>query len=185
MRAVCNDIPILAFYKHHGIFHDAFVVMMFFLLLACLPFLHEYHSSITELRYKSKKQTIEVITSVFIDDFEKAVRKHAGNSKLTLDETKKYEAEVSAYILAHLKLQNAKQQAIQGTYIGKKMKEETFEIYIEFPAKNYSDKWRVLNDAITEIYADQINIINCFHNDESVGRKTMMFRRGASWDSLP
>lgn len=145
---------------------------------------HDYHSSIAEVRYQSKKQTLEVEIHVFTDDLEVALKKRLGLKQLSLDASKKYQTEIGEYILAHFKIQNAKKQLLVGKFVGKETDFEKHICYIEFPAKNFSDKWTLRNDILTEIYEDQFNIVNFFYSDESRARKTLSFKLNSTWDTF-
>ncbi len=154
-----------------------------FWTLACLLPAHDYHSSIAEVRYQPKKQTIEVELHIFTDDLEVALKKRLG-TKISLDNSKKYQADIADYVLACFQIKNAKKQAVVGKFIGKENDFEKHIVYIEFPAKSFSEKWTLRNTLLTEIYDDQFNIVNFFHQDESRARKTLAFKRGSDWDSL-
>ena len=146
--------------------------------------LHDYHFSNAEIRYRTKKQTIEVVLKVFTDDLEKGIKKRFGLKKVALDETKAFQKEISEYILAHFEIQNAQSSTIKGTYIGKETEREnaTTLIYLEFPAKSFSKKWRFRNLVLVEIYADQTNNVNFLYDDESISQKSCTFRQGAGWE---
>lgn len=145
---------------------------------------HDYHSTIAEVRYQTKKQTLEVEMHVFTDDLEIALKKRLGLKQLNLTDSKNYQAEITEYLLAHFKIQNTKKQAIVGKFIGKEIDFEKHIFYIEFPAKSFSDKWTLRNSILTEVYEDQFNIVNFFYNDESSARKTLSFRPNSVWDTL-
>lgn len=144
---------------------------------------HDYHSSIAEVRYQSKKQMVEVELHVFTDDLELALKKRLGK-KISLDDSKKYNAEIGEYALAYFQLKNTKKQAVVGKFLGKETDFEKHVLYLEFSAKGFSAKWTLRNSLMTDLYDDQFNIVNFFQNDESRARKTLSFRRGTDWDTL-
>jgi len=146
---------------------------------------HDYHSSITEVRYMPKKQSIEVVLRVFTDDLEVVLKKRLGLKSIQLENTKQHDGEIGVYALACLKIQNTKKQAIKGAYIGKEKDGEAMLLYMEFPAKSYPTKWQLQNTILTEIYHDQNNIVNFFVGDASQSSKTVLFRRDSSWESFP
>jgi hypothetical protein len=159
------------------------MLYILFWTLACLLPAHDYHSSIAEVRYQAKKQTIEVELHIFTDDLELALKKKLG-TKVVLDNSKKYQTDIADYVLAYFQIKNTKKQAVVGKFIGKETDFEKHIVYIEFPAKSFSEKWTLRNSLMTDMYDDQFNIVNFFYNDESRARKTLAFRRGSEWDTF-
>ena len=64
----------------------SFLLASLFVLTAFKTGAHEFYLSVTEIEYKEEKQSLQIITRIFTDDFEEVLRKRFDDDiRLSLD----------------------------------------------------------------------------------------------------
>ncbi|WP_369323959.1 DUF6702 family protein, partial [Tenacibaculum ovolyticum] len=95
--------------------------LILFLILPLLSFgIHKYYISLTEIAYKEKTKSVQMIMNVFMDDIETAINKdYKVNLQLTTkDELKKTDSLFLNYLNKHFKVKiNSKE--VNYRFIGK------------------------------------------------------------------
>ena len=131
-----------------------------FLLLVTPAQTHDYHTSLTEVRYNPKSKTLEVAVKIFTDDLEKALTEK-NKTKIILDKSDKSESYAAAYVKEKLLIRNAKGAVISLKYIGREAENDVSWIYLESGEITVADqkKLTIQNNLLTEIFNDQMNIL--------------------------
>lgn len=135
--------------------------MLSFLYSFILLF-HPLHISVTEIEYNEKAQALQIISRIFIDDLETAVRAKNNLPELDIlnpgkDLTTK--GLVSDYLKVHLKIKlDGKVQQLN--FLG--YEEENFALicYIEIEKVKEFKIIEVENTVITEAFDDQSNLVH-------------------------
>jgi hypothetical protein len=122
---------------------------------------HPIHISVTEIEYDERERELEIITRIFTDDLELAIRAQQNNPELellklpaaTLDEV------VKPYLLKQVNvLLDGKVQTLK--YLGHEQDGDAHVFFIQIqPVK----KWKsitVQNQVLLETYDDQSNIVH-------------------------
>lgn len=131
-------------------------------ILSFLLAFHPIHVSVTEITYDEKEKELEIISRIFVDDLEAAIREvkkqpelhllEPGNS-VTTDQL------VREYLQQRFKISlDGKAQSV--LYLGHEVENEAILCYIQ--VKNVK-KWssiEVLNSVITELHDDQSNLVH-------------------------
>ena len=136
--------------------------MRVLLLFSSIASLHPFHVSVTEIKYKKEKKTIQISTRIFLDDMEMALRAATGNEMLniTLEEDwGSINVALKDYIMDHLKIYNAKGQ-MDAKYVGAEIERDVIWIYTEVEKVKELKTVRVANSLLTEAYNDQENIVH-------------------------
>ncbi|MES2516566.1 MAG: DUF6702 family protein [Bacteroidota bacterium] len=129
--------------------------------------LHDFHTSITEMRYNAKEKAYEVSLRVFSDDLEKALAAIHQNQKIVLSNIDKNDAFVEQYVRKHFVITNPKNQKRNYQYIGKEKEGEAIWIYLEISANEPINGSKLQNDILLDFFEDQTNIVNIFiQNDK-------------------
>ncbi|EDP71534.1 hypothetical protein FBALC1_03582 [Flavobacteriales bacterium ALC-1] len=140
----------------------------FYLILALvlLPFFnsssekHEYYVSVTEINYAKEQQSLQIISQIFINDFEKLLRKRY-NEDVTLDpdsDSKTIDKYMQRYIEDKLKIKvNGK--AVNFNFIGKEYKEDIAYCYLEIENISGIKSIEVTNTILFDIFSEQQNIV--------------------------
>lgn len=135
--------------------------MLSFLYSFILLF-HPLHISVTEIEYNEKAQALQIISRIFIDDLETAVRAKNNLPELDIlnpgkDLTTK--GLVSDYLKDHLKIK-LDDKLQQLNFLG--YEEENFALicYIEIEKIKEFKIIEVENTVITEAFDDQSNLVH-------------------------
>jgi hypothetical protein len=123
---------------------------------------HPIHVSVTEISYDEKDKELEIISRIFIDDLESAIRQAQHKPELNLlapGSDTSIDKLVSEYLQSRftIKLDGKEQKVV---YLGHEIENEAILCYIQVPNVK---KWRtieVVNTVITELYDDQSNLVH-------------------------
>jgi hypothetical protein len=134
--------------------------------------LHDFHTSITEMRYNPKEKSFEISLRVFTDDLEKALSITNQNKKFIVENNDKNDALVETYIKKHFVITNAKNQKPTINYIGKEKEGDATWIYLEMPVNGGISGSKIQNNVLIDIFEDQTNIVNIFVQNQ---KKSYLF----------
>lgn len=136
------------------------------LVLIALPFLisnhntHEYYVSVTEIEYAEEQQSLQIISQIFINDFETLLRKRYDES-ITLDvdnESEKVETYMKRYLEDKLKI-SINGKAVNFNFIGKEYKEDITYCYLEIENVTNIKSLEVTNELLFDVFSEQQNIL--------------------------
>ena len=121
---------------------------------------HDYYVSVTKIEYSKEQQSLQIISQIFIDDFEELLRQRYDES-ITLDienEPETVETYMHRYLADKLKI------SVNGTlvnfkFIGKEYKDDITYCYLE--VENISDikSIEVTNQILFDVLQEQQNIV--------------------------
>jgi len=135
------------------------------LLLAVFSFFsftsfHKYYISVTQVEYVQDKQSVQIISRIFIDDLEKALR-HNYDENITLDEDNEEDAingYIEKYINDNLVISiNGQTNALD--FIGKEYDGDIMRFYVEIPGIQKVNSFKVSNRTLFDVCTDQQNIV--------------------------
>jgi hypothetical protein len=145
--------------------------------------MHPMHVSVTEIEFDEKDKELEIVSRIFIDDFEKTLQSNLRQPELDILEPKNgltVDQMASKYLADHIKLSlDNKAQKIE--YLGHEREGEAFIFYF---VVNKVKKWKtiqVLNNVIMETYDDQSNLV---HVTVQENVKSLRLTRDKSADKL-
>ncbi|REE27378.1 hypothetical protein DFQ09_101209 [Winogradskyella pacifica] len=135
-------------------------------LLFTLPFLisnsnsHEYYVSVTEIEYAKEQQSLQIISQIFIDDFETLLRKRYDESIILAgkDESEKVETYMSRYLTDKLKVK-VNDTNVNFKFIGKEYKDDITYCYLEIENVSNIKSIAVTNQVLFDVFSDQQNIV--------------------------
>ena len=122
---------------------------------------HKFYVSVTDMKYNAKAKDLEVISRVFINDFEDLLQKRY-DKNIHLDDSKET-AEAEKYIKKYL---GEKMQVwLDGTpatinYLGKEYDNDMVVLYLEVPDVKPFNKIKVRNTVLTDIFSEQKNLVH-------------------------
>lgn len=135
------------------------------LLLAFIPLFaftgfHKYYISITQINYIKEKQSVQIITRIFIDDFEKVLRERY-DDKLELL-VKNESKDVNEYIEQYLKNKmrvtiNEKNMTLN--FIGKEYDIDVVQCYLEIENVKNINSIEISNQILFDLFDNQQNMI--------------------------
>ncbi|WP_299113276.1 DUF6702 family protein [uncultured Winogradskyella sp.] len=121
---------------------------------------HEYYVSVTKLEYVKAQKSLQIISQIFIDDFEKLIReRYDENITLAIDEESEM---VNVYIEKYLKFKldikvNTKDRDFN--FIGKEYKDDIVYCYLEIENVEDIKTLEIKNEVLFDIYPKQQNIL--------------------------
>lgn len=121
---------------------------------------HEYYVSVTNIEYAEKEQSLQIISQIFIDDFETLLRQRYDES-ITLsedDESKFVDTYMQRYLSDKLKLKvNGK--VLKFNFIGKEYKDDITYCYLEVTNVSKMASIQVSNQILFDVFSEQQNIL--------------------------
>lgn len=150
------------------------LLVLLFPMMSGAP-VHKFYVSITKIEYVKEKNSIQIITKIFIDDIEDALQQQYDPS-ISLDtkkETEKADADLKKYILQKLNIKvNGK--AVSINYIGKEYDTDMVVAYLEITDVKELKTITIENKLLFEMFPEQQNII---HLKTPSSRKSLMLDR--------
>jgi hypothetical protein len=123
--------------------------------------MHPIHVSTTNIEYNKQDNKIEVICTIFTDDFEAALVKQYGK-KIDLTKADMHAAMdelVKNYIGLHLHLKTGP-AALKLNYVGFEINKEATDVYFESDKTPIFKKIDVDDSILYNLFDDQINIVH-------------------------
>lgn len=135
---------------------------MISILYSILLLFHPIHISVTEIEYNEKVKALQIITRIFIDDLESAVRSRTQQPELDILHPPKgltTEELLSGYLKDHFKIKlDGKDQKMN--FLGYEEENFAFVCYIEIENVKDFKVAEVTNTVITDLYDDQSNLVH-------------------------
>lgn len=136
------------------------------LALLILPFFtssnekHEYYVSVTEVKYAKEEQSLQIVSQIFINDFEKLLRERYDES-ITLEpdsDSNLVENYMQRYIADKLIIK-INGNAVNFKFIGKEYKDDIAYCYLEIENVTAVQSLEVTNRILFDILPEQQNIV--------------------------
>lgn len=142
----------------------------FFVLIPLLAFTtaHDYYVSITQIEYVKDKKEVQIISRIFIDDFEKLIRKRY-DPDLTLAaeiESPKVDFYIEKYLNEKIKIR-INDQDRDATFVGKEYEGDIVYCYLQIENVESIKTFEITNQVLFDLYKDQQNIVRTKINDKS------------------
>jgi hypothetical protein len=122
---------------------------------------HKFYVSVTEVAYAESKNRIEITTRIFIDDLEKGLEKKY-NKKINLA-TKEEIPEAKDFIKEYLNQRvqaNVNNKTAEVVFLGAEVENDVLICYLKIDFSEKITTFELYNNLLTEIYADQQNLIH-------------------------
>ncbi len=136
------------------------------LLLSSFNTVHKYYISNTQIEYVEEKKSVQIITRIFIDDFENTLKERY-DEHLTFDDkdSKLIDAYIQKYLTAKLKIKiNDKYQLLN--FIGKEIEMGIVKCYLEIEDVDEVNALEITNQILFDLFTEQQNIIKLNVNSQ-------------------
>jgi hypothetical protein len=122
---------------------------------------HPLHVSTTDISFNAKDSQLEIICTIFTDDFESALEKqfHAKADLNRVDMHAAMDVMVKNYINSHLQLK-AGNAVIKPNYLGFEINREAVNVYIESAKVAAPKTIEAEVTILQDLYQDQLNIVH-------------------------
>lgn len=134
-------------------------------LLVILCFLafneaHKYYVSVTQIEYVKEQNSLQIISRIFIDDFERLLRERYDESITLAIENEK--AIVDSYTERYLKDKltisiDGRSQNIE--FIGKEYEDDIMFVYLEITDVENINALEVTNQVLFDVFEEQQNVV--------------------------
>ncbi len=144
------------------------IVLVLLLPLMAFTNVHKYYVSVTQIEYVKEKKSVQIISRIFIDDFEKLLQERY-DPNITLANEKE-PTTVDFYIEKYLteKFQvkiNGSEASIN--FIGKEYEADIVYCYLEIENVSNISTFEVSNQVLFDLYSDQQNIVRTKINNKN------------------
>ena len=142
------------------------------LILLILPFfaftaIHKYYISVTQIEYLKNKQSVQIITRIFTDDFEKLLRERYDET-ITLagkNEPSTINLYMERYLNEKIKIK-INNKEVYASFIGKEYDVDLVKCYLEIEGVKKIESFEISNEVLFDLYSDQQNIIKTKINSQ-------------------
>lgn len=137
-----------------------FLIVLILLPLLSFTGLHKYYVSVTEIEYVSEKQSVQIITRIFVDDFERLIQERYDES-ITLadiDEPKVVDLYIERYLTEKIRIK-INEQSADLLFIGKEYDRDILKCYLEIEGVGNIQAIEISNKVLFDLFEDQQNII--------------------------
>ena len=133
--------------------------------------LHKYYISVTQIEFVKEKQSVQIISRIFIDDLE-TLLKERYDETLTLaikNESVNTDKYISKYLGEKLKIK-INGNPVSVNFIGKEYETDIAKCYLEISNIKSIESIEISNQVLFDLFPDQQNIIKTKINskDKSV-----------------
>jgi hypothetical protein len=134
--------------------------LIFILPLFAFTAAHKYYLSVTQIDYLSDKQSVQITSRIFIDDFEKLLRERY-DDKITLadkNENGTTDIYIERYLKEKIKIKiNGKD--VNMSFIGKEYDADIMKCYLEIENIKVINSIEISNQVLLDIFEEQQNIV--------------------------
>jgi 5S rRNA maturation endonuclease (ribonuclease M5) len=121
---------------------------------------HDYYVSVTEIQYAKEEQSLQIISQIFIDDFETLLRKRYDETIILAPDNnpESIESYMQRYLEDRLNIK-VNGSAVNFKFIGKEYKEDITYCYLEIKNISNIKSLEVTNRLLFDILPEQQNIV--------------------------
>ncbi|KAB1067798.1 peptidase E [Tamlana haliotis] len=136
------------------------LLLLLILPLCAFSSLHKYYISVTQVEFVEEKQSVQIISRIFIDDFELLLRERYDEGITLAGENETPTADT--YITKYLKDKiNIKINGVDMTlkFIGKTYEADIMKCYLEIEGVRAVKTFEMSNKVLFDLFSDQQNIV--------------------------
>jgi hypothetical protein len=129
---------------------------------------HDYYVSVTKIEYSENEKSLQIISQIFINDFEKLLRQRYNDTIIldTKNEAKTVKTYMQRYLSDKLKIKvNGK--TVNFNFIGKAYKDDIVYCYLEVENVSKIQSIEVINRLLFDVYTEQQNIVKLKLNNKN------------------
>ena len=145
-------------------------ILILSLVLSTLAFTsaHKYYVSITQIEYVEEKQSLQVITRIFIDDLERLIRERYDET-ITLagkDEPKIVDSYIERYLKDKIRIKiNGSEPSLD--FLGKEYDDNLIYCYLEIQSIETISSFEITNQVLFDVFSEQKNVIRTKINSKN------------------
>ena len=148
-----------------------FLIIIFIIPLFAFTSMHKYYISVTQINYVKEKESVQITSRLFIDDFENALKTNYDENIILADkdEAKITDTYMQRYLQDKIKLR-INNKAVTFNFIGKEYEGDIVRCYLEVENVKSIESFSITNSVLFDLQKDQQNIVktNINSKDKSV-----------------
>lgn len=131
--------------------------------------LHKFYVSLCQIRFVQEESSVQVTLKIFTDDFEKALSEFSERDVRIGDAPDTtLNGLMKVYLQQHLKVE-ADGHTLPLSFLGSEVEQDVTWCYLEGNDTAKPQQVKVYSDLLTEVYPDQVNIVNVYFGDRVKG----------------
>jgi len=137
---------------------------------------HKYYVSVTHVEYVKEKQSLQIITNVFVDDFERLLReRYDENITLSIpNELSTVEMYTKRYLNEKIQI-HINGKLVTYNYLGKEYENDVIYFYLEVENVKEIKSFAIENLVLQDLFEEQENVIRTKINGKN---KSFILRKG-------
>jgi hypothetical protein len=141
-----------------NILKTVFAFSIFYVLTSAT--MHKFYVSVTQVEFVKEKQSVQIISRIFIDDLELALQnRYDKNIKLTEEkESENVNKFIEKYFNQKMKISLNGKEAVY-KFIGKKYENDILYFYFEIENVKDLKEFQITNQILFDALSDQQNIV--------------------------
>ena len=128
--------------------------------LCAFTAMHKYYISVTQIDYLQEKQSVQITSRIFIDDFENLLKERY-DERVTLedkDESSTIDVYIDKYLNEKIKIKiNGKDTNM--IFIGKEYDADIIKCYLEIQSIKKIESFEISNQVLFDLFDEQQNIV--------------------------
>jgi len=130
--------------------------------------MHKYYVSVTQIEYVKNKQSVQIITRIFLDDFEDILQLRYDEELFLGPQSETNEANfyVERYLKSKMVIRiNGQEKVLK--YIGKEYDKDIVICYLEVEGVKNIDTFEIENGVLFDLFPEQQNIVRTKINSKN------------------
>src|SRR5690606_2667893 len=126
---------------------------------------HKYYLSVTQVEYVEEKKSVQIISRIFMDDMENALKQNYDMS-LSIDasDTSVLDAYISKYVTEKIKIE-INGEKTDFNFIGKETDLDIMKVYLEIENVENIRSFQITNKVLFELFKEQQNMVKLKMNN--------------------
>jgi hypothetical protein len=145
-----------------------FLIIVFIIPLFAFTSIHKYYISVTQINYVKEKESVQIISRFFIDDFESALKANYDESIILAEkgEAQIMDTYIQRYLNDKIKFRvNSKD--VTFNFIGKEYEGDIVRCYLEIENVKSIESFSITNSVLFDLQKDQQNIVKTNINSKN------------------
>jgi hypothetical protein len=145
-----------------------FLIIIFIIPLFAFTSMHKYYISVTQINYVKEKESVQITSRLFIDDFENALKTNYDENIILAekDEAKIIDTYMQRYLQDKIKLR-INNKAVTFNFIGKEYEGDIVRCYLEVEHVKSIESFLITNSVLFDLQKDQQNIVKTNINSKN------------------
>lgn len=145
-----------------------FFVILFIIPLFAFTSMHKYYISVTQIDYIKEKESVQIISRLFIDDFENALKANYDEDIVLAekDEAEIIDTYINRYLQKRMKL-IINDNPVTFNFIGKEYEGDIIRCYLEVEHIKSIASFSMTNSVLFDLQSDQQNIVKTNINSKN------------------